>query len=69
YMPRELYRGGKWKYLLTGGILSSRQSIMVTSLMRKGKIFVDGTHLEIPFPLGTSIKVTLSPYPVKTITI
>ena len=69
YMPRELYRGGKWKYRLTGGILSARRSITITSLMRQGKIYVDGTHLEIPFPLGVSIKVTLSSHPVKTINI
>lgn len=69
YMPRELYWGGKWRYRLTGGILSARQSITVTSLMRQGKIFVDGTHLEIPFPLGSSMKVTLSRHPVKTISI
>ncbi len=69
YMPRELYWGGKWKYRLTGGILSSRQSVTVTSLMRQGKIFVDGTHLEMSFSLGSSMKVTLSRYPVKTIAI
>lgn len=69
YRPRELYRGGKWKYRLTGGILPARQSITVTSLMRQGRVFVDGTHLEIPLPLGASIQVALSPYPVKTISI
>ena len=67
YMPRELYCGGKWKYRLTGGILSARKGITVTSLMRQGKVYVDGTHLEIPFPLGTSMKVTLSRHPIKTI--
>jgi NAD+ kinase len=50
YQPRELYWGGNWKYRLTGGILSERQSVKVTSLMRQGKIYVDGTHLEVPFP-------------------
>lgn len=69
YMPRELYWGGKWKYRLTGGILSPRQSVTVISMMRQGKIYIDGTHLEIPFPLGASMKITLSRYPVKTIKI
>jgi NAD+ kinase len=69
YMPRELYWGGKWKYRLTGGILSARKSITVVSLMRQGKIYIDGTHMDIPFPLGTSMKITLSRYPVKTVSI
>ncbi len=67
YMPRELYRGGKWKYRLTGGVLSARQKITAISLMRQGKIYVDGTHLEHPFPLGATVKITLSPDPIKTI--
>jgi len=67
YMPRELYRGGKWKYRLTGGVLSARQSITAISLMRKGKIYVDGTHWEHPFSLGSTVKITLSPHPIKTI--
>ncbi|MBN1869017.1 MAG: NAD(+)/NADH kinase [Candidatus Omnitrophica bacterium] len=68
YRPRELYKGGRWRYKLTGGILSARQSIRIISMMRQGRIYVDGTHLEIPFPLGASIEVTLSPIPLKTIT-
>ena len=67
YMPRELYRGGNWKYRLTGGILPARQSITITSLMRQGRIYVDGTHMEVPFPFGTTVKVTLSSNPIKTI--
>lgn len=67
YMPRELYWGGKWKYRLTGGILSARQSVTVISLMRQGKIYIDGTHLEFPFPFGATIKVTLSPRPITII--
>lgn len=67
YRPRELYVGGKWKYRLKGGVLSARQSIEVISMMRQGKIFVDGTHVEFPFSIGISIKVSLSPNPLRTI--
>jgi len=67
YMPRELYWGGKWRYRLTGGILSARQGATVISLMRQGKIYVDGTHFEFPFPFGATMKVSLSPHPIKTI--
>ena len=67
YMPRELYWGGSFKYRLKGGVLSSRQSLTVISLMRQGRVYIDGTHLEFLFPFGAAMKVTRSPYPVKTI--
>lgn len=67
YIPRELYGGGRWKYSLTGGVLSKRQSITVISLMRQGKVYIDGTHLEHSFSLGATIKMGLSPNPIKTV--
>ncbi len=67
YKPRELYYGIKNNYQLTGGILSSRHKINITSLMREGKIFVDGTHLSFPFSFGSKLNVSLSPNPIKTI--
>ena len=69
YMPRELYRGVNPPYRLKGGILSEDQSITVTSLMREGSIFVDGTHVRLKFPFHVSLKVSLSPKPVKVIQI
>jgi len=65
YKPRELYYGHK-EYFLEGGILSSRQEMLITSLMREGKIFVDGTHLSFPFPFGAELKISMSSKSLKT---
>jgi len=67
YKPRELYYGIKNNYRLTGNILNFRQKINIISLMREGKIFVDGTHLSFPFSFGSKLNVFLSPNPIKTI--
>lgn len=67
YMPRELYGGGKWQYRLKGEILPAGQGMTITSLMRKGMVYVDGTHFEFPFPFGAMMKVKLSAHPIKTI--
>ena len=67
YLPRELYLRKKRRYDLRGGILSSREAIEVTSLMPKGIIYVDGAHIHFPFEYGSTIKIGISPYPVRTI--
>ena len=67
YMPRELYAGGNPPYRLKGGILAKRQVIAVTSLMRNGMVFVDGTHVHLKFPFNTTLTVSLSPDPIKVI--
>jgi len=69
YMPRELYRGVNPPYRLKGGLLSEGKEILVTSLMREGSIFVDGTHLRLKFPLDARLRISLSPKPVKVIAI
>jgi NAD+ kinase len=69
YMPRELYWGIGWKYRLTGGILPAGQNIKMTSLMRDGRIYVDGTHIDIPFPFGVTAHIALSSRPIRTIDI
>lgn len=67
YMPRELYVGGNPPYRLKGGILTQRQVITVTSLMRDGMVFVDGTHVPLKFPFNSTLTVSLSPAPIKVI--
>jgi len=69
YMPRELYTGGHWKYLLNGGILNKRQTVSIISLMRKGMIYVDGTHTEFNFSYGAKIKIGLAPTLIKVVSI
>ncbi len=67
YMPRELFRGVNPPYRLKGGVLTRQENIVVISLMREGRVFVDGTHVQLKFPFDTTIKVSLSPRPVKAI--
>lgn len=67
YMPRELYAGGNPPYRLKGGILTQRQVVTVTSLMRNGMVFVDGTHVPLKFPFNSTLTVSLSPAPIKVI--
>ena len=67
YMPRELYYGFCRRYRHTGGVLERGQKLRITSLMRSGMIFVDGTHVKFDFPFNATLKVTLSPRPLKVI--
>ncbi|MCA9409262.1 MAG: NAD(+)/NADH kinase [Candidatus Omnitrophica bacterium] len=67
YLPRELYLGKNKAYKLKGGVLTSRQSIIITSLMRKGMVFFDGAHHKHSFDYGGVLRVSISPNPVKTI--
>lgn len=69
YMPRELYKGFFSDYTLKGGVLSSSSGIKIISLMRKGVIFIDGSHRKIPFPYGKTIRIATSNNPVETIAI
>ncbi|MDE2028085.1 MAG: hypothetical protein KGJ11_06060, partial [Candidatus Omnitrophica bacterium] len=67
YKPRELYRGKTLHYHLTGGILKSSQKITLTSLMREGVVFVDGSHVCLPFSFGAKVLVNPSSNPLKII--
>ena len=68
YLPRELFKGGRMKYKLTGGIIDLTKPIIIQSQMREGIIYVDGPHLRIPFTYGSRLEIMNSPYPLKTIT-
>ena len=67
YKTRELYRKKNTHYHLKGGILKSTQKITMTSLMREGVVFVDGSHVCLPFSFGARIFVRRSPNPLKII--
>ena len=69
YQPRELHAFKGRGYDLTGGILSHKTKIMITSLMHQGIIYTDGEHAYAPFPYGTEISITHSPKPIKTVTL
>ncbi len=67
YRPRELYLWKNAHYTLKGGVVTLNKPLVVTSFMREGVVFVDGSHHKIPFPFGCSIKITQSPYPLKVV--
>ncbi len=67
YRPRELYRGHKVDYKLTGAVLKPNHKLSMTSLMREGIVFVDGSHVCFPFTFGTKLEVCRSKYPLKVI--
>jgi len=67
YMPRELYYGFSKKYRHKGGVLRAGQRVAITSLMRSGMIYIDGTHDELNFPFNYTLNVAFSPNPLKTI--
>lgn len=69
YMPRELYRGVNPPYRFKGGVLAGGQTIKVASLMHDGNVFVDGTHVQLAFPFHATLKISLSPKPVKVLQI
>jgi len=67
YKPRELYKGRHEHYRLKGAVLKPSQKITLTSLMREGVVFVDGSHVCLPFSFGAKILVTPSSNPLKII--
>ncbi|MBF0490575.1 MAG: NAD(+)/NADH kinase [Candidatus Omnitrophica bacterium] len=67
YRPRELYLGSGLKYNFTGNVITPKQEFLVTSLMREGVIFVDGSHVCLPFSFGTTVKIYKSSHPLKVI--
>jgi len=67
YRPRELYRSRHLHYALKGAVLKPSQKITLTSLMREGVVFVDGSHVCLPFSFAAEIQVTLSSNPLNII--
>ncbi len=67
YRPRELYRGRGRIYRLMGSILKPVQKVKLLSLMREGVVFVDGSHVCLPFSFGTGLHVERSKHPLKAV--
>lgn len=66
YLPRELYNGRIKKNVLKGAVISARSKIVVTSFIKEGVIYIDGSHLMLPFSFGEKIKINRSPTPLTT---
>lgn len=67
YRPRELFRAWGCKYRLTGDVLKANQKVELTSLMREGVVFVDGSHVCLPFSFGATLSIKRSPHPLQAI--
>jgi len=69
YRPRELYAKTGKRYRLTGGVLGPLQTMHVLSLMKDGRIYVDGAHHHLPFTIGEKVTVRVAKQPLNFIVI
>ncbi len=69
YFCRELWRGKQRRYAFRKGILNPEQKIKITSLMREGAVFIDGSRLRQSFPFGQTIVIGISPVHLKAIVV
>ncbi|MCA9402652.1 MAG: NAD(+)/NADH kinase [Candidatus Omnitrophica bacterium] len=67
YLPRELYSVFGRVYQFRGGVLGSRQKLVLHSLMPKGKLFVDGGNQTLALTYGQSCEITRSRNPIRTL--
>lgn len=67
YRPRELYVWRKKQYQLTGGILIDHNKLRITSMMREGFVFLDGSHVSFPVGFGESVDVSMSQSPLNVV--
>ncbi len=68
YQPRELYKGSKLHYKLTGAVVKPPMEVSVTSLIRDGVLYIDGPHICWPFHFGHTALFRLSKTPLNIIT-
>ncbi|MBU0468503.1 MAG: NAD(+)/NADH kinase [Candidatus Omnitrophica bacterium] len=69
FLARELYDSKRKKYFLTSGIANGSSVISIHSLMRNGKLFIDGNHYSCPITYGDILKVYISPNPLDSVEI
>jgi NAD+ kinase len=67
YRPRELYVWRKKQYRLTGGILTDHKELRITSMMREGFVFLDGSHVSFPVGFGESIVISSSKFALNVV--
>lgn len=67
YHVRELYCGRGATHRFKSGFFSPPQTIKVTSLMKDGILYVDGSHIHYPFSFGTDVVISHSPQPLRVI--
>ncbi len=57
YVVREAWTRPGQHYNFVKGTLSRQQSMIIVSQMRTGALYIDGQHIEYPFPLGEELTV------------
>ncbi|MCK5580025.1 MAG: NAD(+)/NADH kinase [Candidatus Omnitrophica bacterium] len=67
YHPRELHYSQQLHNKLKGGVVMAPKSFEVTSLMREGMIYVDGSHLRFSFHFGAKAIISQSSQPLRII--
>jgi NAD+ kinase len=67
YLVREPYAGDGQRYQLLRGEMAAGQVLRVTSRMRRGRIFMDGSHLRFMFGLGDLLSVSSAATPVRVL--
>ncbi|HET9870638.1 MAG TPA: NAD(+)/NADH kinase [bacterium] len=67
FVVREAYHRKFGARRLLKGVLGPRVRVRMVSLMRQGRIFLDGANLEFPFKLGDRLEIGLSPFPLKVV--
>lgn len=55
YVVREPWTRPGQHFKYTKGVLSRSESMRIISLMRTGALYIDGQHIEYPFPLGDEL--------------
>jgi hypothetical protein len=53
------------RYQLRKGLIAPELPLQVTSRMRRGRVFIDGSHLHYALDLGDVLTVTLAPTPLR----
>lgn len=66
YKPRELYVNKGKIYRLKGGVLTG-DGLTITSMMREGRVFLDGSHVSLPVGFGESVRIALSRHPLNVV--
>jgi len=67
FVVREPYHAPGERLRCSRGIFSKKEKLVMVSKMRVGKVFIDGSHLAFPFPLGSRIEIFADSAPLKVI--
>jgi NAD+ kinase len=67
FRARELYRGRGADYRLAGGFVPEHGTLRVRSLMREGRLYLDGAHRHFAFGFGSVLEVRTAREPLRLV--